>query len=70
MNQNQIRILSNYAESLGIDVSDNVSVQNREICANQITFHYLDWGKSDDPPILMLHGLAQTCRTWVLTSAK
>jgi len=40
MDQNQIRILSNYAESLGIDVPDNVSVQNREICANQITFHY------------------------------
>ena len=68
MEQNQIRILSNYAESLGIDVLDNVSVQNREICANQINFHYLDWGKSDDPPILMLHGLAQTCRTWDLVA--
>ena len=68
MEQSQIRILSNYAESLGIDIPETVSVQNREICANQINFHYLDWGKSDNPPILFLHGLAQTCRTWDLVA--
>ena len=68
MNENQIRILSNYAESLGIEVPENVPVQNREITVNQIKFHYLDWGKSDNPPILMLHGLAQTSRTWDLVA--
>ena len=27
-------------------------------------FHYLDWGKPDAPPILMLHGMAQSAHTW------
>ena len=27
-------------------------------------FHYLDWGDPDAPPILMLHGMAQSAHTW------
>lgn len=27
-------------------------------------FHYLDWGDHDAPPVLMLHGMAQSAHTW------
>ena len=27
-------------------------------------FHYLDWGQPDAPPVLMLHGMAQSAHTW------
>ena len=32
--------------------------------ANGLRFHYLDWGEPDRPPMLLLHGFAQTCHSW------
>lgn len=31
---------------------------------NGLGFHYLDWGTPDRPPLLLLHGGAQTAHSW------
>jgi len=37
--------------------------------ANGLRFHYLDWGSPDSPPLVLLHGVGQTCHTWDLFAA-
>ncbi len=37
--------------------------------ANGLKFHYLDWGNPDNPPLVLLHGVGQTCHTWDLFAA-
>src|SRR5262245_40698091 len=29
-----------------------------------LRFHFLDWGREDEPPLLLLHGGAQTAHSW------
>ena len=37
--------------------------------ANGLRFHYLDWGDPANPPLVLLHGVGQTCHTWDLFAA-
>lgn len=37
--------------------------------ANGLRFHYLDWGNPTNPPLVLLHGVGQTCHTWDLFAA-
>lgn len=37
--------------------------------ANGLKFHYLDWGSPESPPLVLLHGVGQTCHTWDLFAA-
>lgn len=37
--------------------------------ANGLKFHYLDWGNPTNPPLVLLHGVGQTCHTWDLFAA-
>lgn len=37
--------------------------------ANGLQFHYLDWGDPANPPLVLLHGVGQTCHTWDLFAA-
>ena len=37
--------------------------------ANGLKFHYLDWGSPANPPLVLLHGVGQTCHTWDLFAA-
>ncbi len=37
--------------------------------ANGLRFHYLDWGSQEKPPLVLLHGVGQTCHTWDLFAA-
>ncbi len=32
--------------------------------ANGLRFHFLDWGTAGEPPLLLLHGSAQTAHSW------
>jgi pimeloyl-ACP methyl ester carboxylesterase len=32
--------------------------------ANGLSFHFLDWGTAGEPPVLLLHGSAQTAHSW------
>ena len=40
--------------------------ENRHVTANGLDFHYLDWGSAGKPPLVLLHGVGQTCHTWDL----
>src|SRR5262245_28036386 len=31
---------------------------------NGLRFHFLDWGTAGEPPLLLLHGGAQTAHSW------
>lgn len=42
---------------------------DRFVRANGINFHYLDWGRPERPPLVLLHGVGQTCHTWDFFSA-
>lgn len=42
---------------------------DRYITANGLNFHYLDWGNAEKPPLVLLHGVGQTCHTWDLFAA-
>lgn len=39
------------------------------VTANGLRFHYLDWGSASSPPLVLLHGVGQTCHTWDLFAA-
>ena len=39
------------------------------VTANGLRFHYLDWGHPEKPPLVLLHGVGQTCHTWDLFAA-
>jgi pimeloyl-ACP methyl ester carboxylesterase len=42
---------------------------DRYVQANGLKFHYLDWGNPEKPPLVLLHGVGQTCHTWDLFAA-
>ncbi|OGA04995.1 MAG: hypothetical protein A3H35_21310 [Betaproteobacteria bacterium RIFCSPLOWO2_02_FULL_62_17] len=42
---------------------------SKYVPANGLRFHYLDWGAHDSPPLVLLHGVGQTCHTWDLFAA-
>jgi pimeloyl-ACP methyl ester carboxylesterase len=42
---------------------------DRFVHANGLKFHYLDWGNPEKPPMVLLHGVGQTCHTWDLFAA-
>lgn len=45
------------------------SPTSRFVQANGLKFHYLDWGNPGGPPLVLLHGVGQTCHTWDLFAA-
>ncbi len=42
---------------------------DRFVQANGLKFHFLDWGNPEKPPMVLLHGVGQTCHTWDLFAA-
>ena len=45
------------------------SPTSKYVQANGLQFHYLDWGAADSPPLVLLHGVGQTCHTWDMFAA-
>jgi len=41
-----------------------VSARDATTTLNGLAFHYLDWGTAGRPPMLLLHGGAQTAHSW------
>ena len=52
------------ARAMGVLFKEEVVPQDRYASANGLRFHYLDWGDPANPPMLLLHGFAQTCHSW------
>ena len=52
------------ARAMGVTFTQDTVPEDKYIQANDLNFHYLDWGNPDNPPALLLHGFAQTCHSW------
>ena len=56
--------LHNAAREAGVTFSKEWLPESKSIHANDLNFHYLEWGDTAKPPILMLHGFAQQAHSW------
>ena len=52
------------ARAMGVSFEEEAAPTDRFVTANSMRFHYLDWGEPSNPPMLLLHGFAQTCHAW------
>lgn len=56
------------ARAMGVTFATEAVPQDRFVTAAGRQFHYLEWGGPDSPPMLLLHGYAQTCHSWDFVS--
>jgi esterase len=49
---------------MGVVFAREVAPKDRFIRANGLRFHCLEWGEPANPPMMLLHGFAQTCHSW------
>ncbi len=61
---NQGLSLHDAARAMGVQFANDNAPQDKFVDANGMRFHYLEWGNPDSPPMLLLHGFAQTCHSW------
>lgn len=52
------------ARAAGITFTHAVLPEDKFVSVNGMRLHYLDWGNSDKPPMLLLHGGAQSAHSW------
>jgi len=52
------------AKASGVNFSKDWVPSSNYIEANNLNFHYLEWGDKSNPPMIMLHGFAQQCHSW------
>ena len=62
--QSQGLSLHDAARAQGVTFEREATPDDRFVEANGLRFHYLDWGNTDAPDMLLLHGFAQTCHSW------
>jgi esterase len=56
------------AADLAIPHSADIRYQSRQTVLRGLRFHFLEWGKPENPPILLLHGGNQSAHSWDLVS--
>ena len=61
---NQGLSLHDAARAMGVRFANDNAPQDKFVTANGMRFHYLEWGSAANPPMLLLHGFAQTCHSW------
>lgn len=52
------------ARAMGVSFSSEAVPRDKFIQVGTRSFHYLEWGDPSNPPMLLLHGYAQTCHSW------
>ena len=52
------------ARAMGVPFEYRAAPQDKYVNANGMKFHYLEWGDPSNPPLMLLHGFAQTCHSW------
>ena len=52
------------ARAMGVKFTNENAPQDKFVDADGMRFHYLEWGNPGNPPMLLLHGFAQTCHSW------
>ena len=53
---------------MGVRFADEVTPRDGFVQANGLRLHYLDWGRLEGRPLVLTHGLAQTCHSWDFTA--
>ena len=56
------------ARRFNVPFNQETLPQSRRIHAGELTFHYLEWGKPDMLPVVLLHGIAQQAHSWDFVS--
>jgi pimeloyl-ACP methyl ester carboxylesterase len=69
MTSDQLQHLHHAAKIAGVDIRDPGLPQTRDIVANGVRLHLLEWGPALAPTIVLLHGGSLTAHTWDLTCA-
>jgi pimeloyl-ACP methyl ester carboxylesterase len=64
----EFRSLLASAADLGIPHKAGVSYRSCNIVLRQMRFHFLEWGETDAPAIVLLHGGHQSAHSWDLVS--
>ena len=64
MQPKQLEHLKLAVKVSGVEVSDVVLPEDRELRVGNLRLHYLDWGNEHRPPLVFLHGGALTAHTW------
>ena len=52
------------ARTMGVSFDREVEPHGKEVAANGLTLHYLDWGTEGKQPVLFLHGALQQGHSW------
>lgn len=52
------------ARAAGVQFKEEALPESKQVRVNGLNLHYLDWGNSSAPPLLALHGGAQTAHSW------
>ena len=56
------------ARSMGVPFTEENEPEDRTVRANGMNFHYLEWGDSANPTLVMLHGVSQQAHSWDFVS--
>ena len=56
------------ARKMGVPFIEENEPVDRTIKANGLNFHYLEWGDSSNPTVVMLHGVSQQAHSWDFVS--
>ncbi|WP_428489244.1 alpha/beta fold hydrolase [Rhodopila sp.] len=64
----EFRSLLASASDLGIPHAPEVPYRSCNVVLRQMRFHFLEWGRPDAPPIVLLHGGHQSAHSWDLVS--
>ena len=52
------------ARNMGVKFTKENSPTDKYINVNNLKIHYLEWGNIQNPTIILVHGIAQTCHSW------
>src|SRR5262245_47082771 len=64
----EFRLLLASAADLEICHAPETAYRSRNVVLRQMRFHYLEWGATHAPPIVLLHGGHQSAHSWDLVS--
>ena len=68
MTGDPLEVMAGAARAAGIEPSRIVLPEGHEVELNGLRFHYLDWGNSHLPHVVLLHGGSLTAHTWDMSA--
>ena len=68
MTGDPLELMAGAARAAGIEPSRIVLPEDHEVELNGLRFHYVDWGNSHLPHVVLLHGGSLTAHTWDMSA--